>query len=379
MIEQIRTLMGYTLEEVREILDQELEPAAYSPVPHGADLTDIRPAWLTETLNRVFGMAGVGWAFSFAPEQMYVETDTDRKGRTKYHAVLRHLTFRYRLIVNDELVWSEAIPANGGSDNYDEAYATRGALTNALGAAASKIGWQISVYQGKRSHHTVQANVDPADIRLTFGKHNGETLGDVPAGYLGWLADNANAASLRNAAKRLLRQKHQGKGKRKAKSTKTKSTTTADPKPAPPASGKGASGNGNGVDPELTFGKHQGKHLSEVLAMGKDGRSYIKWLADRARNEQIKAAAHAMLTGNGDSDAPSDNGNGNGKGDDQGMPLAHAKAVELPFKTRSHPEYQGKTLGELERIEPELLDLLVEHGRVPAVKEAAAVIVAARA
>ena len=300
MFEKIRTLMGYTLEEVREILDQELEPAAYSPVPHGADLTDIKPAWLTETLNRVFGMAGVGWMFQFAPESMYVDADTDKKGRTKYHAVLRHLTFRYRVVINDELAWSEPIPANGGSDNYDEAYATRGALTNALGAAASKIGWQISIYQGKRSHHTVQANVDPADIRLTFGKHNGETLGNVPEGYLGWLADNANEASLRNAAKRLL-------GQSKRKKTKTQ-------KPAPQASGNGASGNGN-----------------------------------------------------------------NGNGADQGMPLAHAKAVELPFKTRSHPEYQGKTLGELEQIEPELLDLLVEHGRVPTVMEAAAVIVAARA
>jgi hypothetical protein len=300
MFDELNTLMGYTLAEVREILDRELEPAAYSPVPSGADLTDIKPAWLTETLNRVFGMAGVGWAFSFAPEHMRVTTDTDRKGRTVYHAVLKHLSLRYRVVVNDELVWSEPIPANGGSDNYDEAYATRGALTNALGAAASKIGWQISIYQGKRSHHTVQANVDPADIRLTFGKHNGETLGNVPEGYLGWLADNANEASLRNAAKRLL-------GQSKRKKTKTQ-------KPAPQASGNGASGNGN-----------------------------------------------------------------NGNGADQGMPLAHAKAVELPFKTRSHPEYQGKTLGELEQIEPELLDLLVEHGRVPTVMEAAAVIVAARA
>ena len=374
MFEKIRTLMGYTLEEVREILDQELEPAAYSPVPHGADLTDIKPAWLTETLNRVFGMAGVGWMFQFAPESMYVDADTDKKGRTKYHAVLRHLTFRYRVVINDELVWSEPIPANGGSDNYDEAYATRGALTNALGAAASKIGWQISIYQGKRSHHTVQANVDPADIRLTFGKHNGKTLGDVPEGYLGWLADNANEASLRNAAKRLLGQSKRKKTKPQKPAPKAKS--------APKASGNG---NGNGADPELTFGKHKGKRLSEVMAMGEDGRSYIQWLADRARNEKIKAVAQAMLTGNG-SKAPSDNGNGggkgkgdNGNGNDQGMPLAHAKAVELPYGTRSHPEYRGKTLGELEQINPPLLDFLVDNGRMPAVMEAAAAIVAARA
>ena len=361
MFDELNTLMGYTLAEVREILDRELEPAAYSPVPSGADLTDIKPAWLTETLNRVFGMAGVGWAFSFAPEHMRVTTDTDRKGRTVYHAVLTHLSFRYRLMVNDELVWSEPIPANGGSDNYDEAYATRGALTNALGAAASKIGWQISVYQGKRSHRTVQADVDPAEIRLTFGKHQGETLGNVPSGYLGWLADNANEPGLRNAARRLLGRSKRDNGKQHAASSH----------PAPEAETAATTE----ADPVLTFGKHQGQRLSEILALGEDGRSYVQWLADRARDAQIKTAARAMLNGAAPAEEPDESSNG----DDQGMPLAHAQAVELPFGTRSHPEYRGKTLGELETLNPQLIDFLVDGGRVPAVMQAAQTIVAARA
>jgi hypothetical protein len=51
----------------------------------------------------------------------------------------------------------------------------------------------------------------------------------------------------------------------------------------------------------------------------------------------------------------------------------------LPFGTRSHPEYRGKTLGELETLNPQLIDFLVDGGRVPAVMEAAQTIVAARA
>ena len=372
MFDELNTLMGYTLAEVREILDRELEPTAYSPVPSGADLTDIKPAWLTETLNRVFGMAGVGWAFSFAPEHMRVTTDTDRKGRTVYHAVLKHLSFRYRVVVNDELVWSEPIPANGGSDNYDEAYATRGALTNALGAAASKIGWQISVYQGKRSHRTVQADIDPAEIRLTFGKHQGEPLGNVPPGYLGWLADNANAPGLRNAARQLLGRSKRGNGKQHA--------TSSDPAfEAESAAEEAESAAEADADPVLTFGKHQGQRLSEILALGEEGRSYVQWLVDRARDAQIKAAARAMLNGAAPATEPDTSPANPSNGDDQGMPLAHAQAVELPFGTRSHPEYRGKTLGELETLNPQLIDFLVEGGRVPAVMEAAQTIVAARA
>ena len=47
------------------------------------------------------------------------------------------------------------IYATGGSDNTDPEYALKGAITNAIGNAASKIGFQESVFMGKRSHHNV--------------------------------------------------------------------------------------------------------------------------------------------------------------------------------------------------------------------------------
>ena len=45
--------------------------------------------------------------------------------------------------------------ASGGSDNDVEAYAMSGAITNAIGKAASNLGFQESVYLGKRDHRTV--------------------------------------------------------------------------------------------------------------------------------------------------------------------------------------------------------------------------------
>jgi hypothetical protein len=39
----MKTLMGLTLAQLQERLDAELPADAYSPVPGGADLTDIDP------------------------------------------------------------------------------------------------------------------------------------------------------------------------------------------------------------------------------------------------------------------------------------------------------------------------------------------------
>ena len=45
---------------------------------------------------------------------------------------------------------------------------------------------------------------DPADVVLTFGKHKGKKLRDVPEDYIQWLADKANDQWMRDAAKELL-------------------------------------------------------------------------------------------------------------------------------------------------------------------------------
>ncbi|WP_213997013.1 DUF3820 family protein [Tepidanaerobacter syntrophicus] len=68
--------------------------------------------------------------------------------------------------------------------------------------------------QGNPTENTYNPKVDdPAeDIVLTFGKHKGKKLGDVPEDYIQWLADNANDQWMRDAAKELLSRPLSGHG-----------------------------------------------------------------------------------------------------------------------------------------------------------------------
>ncbi|MCJ7435851.1 MAG: hypothetical protein MUO77_20415, partial [Anaerolineales bacterium] len=139
------------------------------------------------------------------------------------------------------------IDASGGSDNDVEAYAMKGSITNALGHASSNIGFQESVYLGKRSHKTVgktttpasaakaaapaaskpapkaakpaakseapapvvPAENDPAGFVIQVGQRAGQKLGDQEHKVIEWYANSMKAssdqqASLQNAARSLL-------------------------------------------------------------------------------------------------------------------------------------------------------------------------------
>ena len=50
----------------------------------------------------------------------------------------------------------------------------------------------------------IQKVDNPADVVLTFGKHKGKKLGDVPEDYIQWLSEKANDQWMRDAAKELL-------------------------------------------------------------------------------------------------------------------------------------------------------------------------------
>lgn len=152
------TLTGLTLAEAGVILDEELPASAYKPVPGGADLTDINPNHMRRVLNDVFGLCGYGWGYKYSPDHVHTHTDvrTKRNGDeyTVIVAVVKYLEFWYKL-QNGEVLEICAVPATGSSDNSNDAYALKGALTNAIGNAASNIGFQLSVYLGNRSHRTV--------------------------------------------------------------------------------------------------------------------------------------------------------------------------------------------------------------------------------
>lgn len=222
-IKEFKTLTGLTLDEVATRLDAELPGDAYKAVPGGADLTDIDPNYMRKTFNEVFGMCGVGWGYKFSPADLHTEIENRPRSsggtRRVYVAALLHLTFWYRLVTGNgngaSINGLHEVDASGGSENDVEAYAMKGAITNALGQAASNLGFQQSVYLGLRSHKTVGGRktaksapksapvaaskpasatkpapvapqtVAPADdltrFLVSIGKRAGKTLGEVYA------------------------------------------------------------------------------------------------------------------------------------------------------------------------------------------------------
>ena len=243
-IKNHKTLTGMLLESVAARLDAELPKDAYKAVPGAADLTDIDPNYMRKILNEVFGLCGIGWGYKYSSADMHTEIEERKRSsgqgtRRVYVATLRHLTFWYKLSDDDGNVVTCEIDASGGSDNEIEAYAMKGSITNALGHAASNIGFQESVYLGKRSHKTVgQAAVtakavvpavaksaatskaarhaapapdggDPASFVIQVGQRAGQKLGDQDRTVIEWYANSMKAGSdqqtaLQNAARSLL-------------------------------------------------------------------------------------------------------------------------------------------------------------------------------
>jgi uncharacterized protein (DUF3820 family) len=365
----IVTLTGYSMAEAFRRLDEELEPAAYAPVPGGPDLTDIKPAWLTAALNEVFGIAGHGWWFDYEQTDLFVEPvvqETRNGERELYRAALDRIEFYYRLVVNEQEQVVGPILANGGSENEKREYAVRGAITNALGAAASKLGWQLSVYQGKRSHATI-AEEHPAAVVIPFGKFKGQTLGQVAAsepGYLAWLAENARTDSLRAAAQALLEDGAE------PQATPPASPSPPHPQPQPSAPQARPRLGTRPADVEIPFGKFKGQTLGEVIAQE---RGYVEWLARNARKPVVKTAAQRMLE-----QVPGTESQETPEAVPSKESLAQALQVQLPFGTRNHPEYKGQTLGELEQRDPQLIRWLADKSKNPALRGAAGAIVAAR-
>lgn len=227
-IKSTHTLTGLTLEEAQKKLDEQLPSDAYKPVPGAADLTDIDPNYMRKVLNEVFGLCGLGWGYSYEPSDMLVEIEerAGRNGKRRLHvATLKHLRFWYKVIGSDGQAQICQIDASGGSDNEVEGYAMKGAITNALGNAASNIGFQESVYLGKRSHKTVAktpakaaastpaskkavqvaakdgtveapvANADPDGYVIQIGQRAGKKLGEQPREIIEWYANSMPAGS----------------------------------------------------------------------------------------------------------------------------------------------------------------------------------------
>ncbi len=172
----LKTLTGLTLAELAAKLDEQLPADAYKAVPGGADLTDIDPNYMNRMLNEVFGLCGIGWGYDYNPDAIEL-----RSGEKRMFATVSKLTLWYKL-TDGEVMHVFEVQATGGNDNSVMQYAMKGAITNAIGNAVSKIGFQESVYLGKRDHRTVKSG-KPVQSKPALSKAEGPagTNGAKPA------------------------------------------------------------------------------------------------------------------------------------------------------------------------------------------------------
>jgi len=332
-VEHFKTLTGLTVEAARARLDEELPRNAYKRIPGGADLTDINPGYMRKTLNDVFGICGVGWGYSYSPSDLHVSYDGS--GQKAVSATLFHLVFWYKLTDGENVLTLE-IPATGGSENRNASFAMKGALTNAIGNAASNVGFQESVYMDRRSHATVGRK--PA--QATFGA-GGNNRGNSSKG------GNTNNGGNGNNG-------------------------TGGGVTIPPVSEE-TTARARAV--EIDFGKYGKDGPTTLGAILDEDPDYVTgYLAQRSQDEKVKAAALYLAQ----LDRPSASGNGNGGNGRSALTIEEALAVTMPFGTRDNPGFKGQTLGHIEGIAPDMLDWLAEKARSPKLRQAAEVVVAAR-
>lgn len=163
LLASTKTLTGVSLSDLPALLDEELPKSAYKAIPGATYLTDIDPAYMRDKFNQLFGISGFGWGYSYSSESVSLSKEgvVRKRGQSGqytediFYAQLLELTLWYKLEDADGTITRHEIPATGASDNKVAAYALKGAITAALGNAASNLGWQKSVYMGKRSHKTV--------------------------------------------------------------------------------------------------------------------------------------------------------------------------------------------------------------------------------
>lgn len=131
---------------------------------------------------------------------------------------------------------------------------------------------------------------DPASVVLTFGKHQGKTLGQLMTeapDYVRWLADSAKDPAIQQAAKALL------------EDGAPRPEIATQPGP-PPAERSGPNPPVHLAAPppdspeSMVFqrGKHQGKTYAQVL---QEDRQYLEWFAVNADQMAHRAAAQAVL------------------------------------------------------------------------------------
>lgn len=163
---------------------------AQKPITTGRlkGFTDINPVWRFKRLTEVFGPCGCGWKYVITDKQIV-------PGASGELAAFVDILLYYRDPESGE--WSEGVPGFGGSmfvaseknglHTSDECF--KMALSDAIGTACKTLGMSAGIYFSRdRSKYTgapddpeikMETVEDAAGFVFVFGKHKGETVGDV--------------------------------------------------------------------------------------------------------------------------------------------------------------------------------------------------------
>lgn len=161
------TLTGFKPDDALRKMQSVLPASAYKKIDGVAmDLTDVDPAYLTEYANLVFGMVGMGWWYDFDEPNVSAEVRVNKSKQeyTIYTVTIKKFKLFYRLIDsqgNDRV--SAPIFASGEAENQKQGWAIRGAITNAINAAFSKLEWQMPVYKNEVTHKNAAKMQDHSD------------------------------------------------------------------------------------------------------------------------------------------------------------------------------------------------------------------------
>lgn len=147
-LNKLKTLTGMTWEEVKAKMQEKLPDDAYKPIEGvaGNTLTDIDSAYMIEVITECFGPCGIGWGLSYPPEQVQILDQGFEAKQSRFLVSINHAEFWY-MMGDPEKPYS--ITTSGGSTNKLIAFAIKGASTSAIGAAVSRLLFQLDVYKGK--------------------------------------------------------------------------------------------------------------------------------------------------------------------------------------------------------------------------------------
>jgi len=179
MLDEYKTLTGMTFNEVLRKMGEVLPPQAYKEIQgQGVALTDIDPNYLTPVLVKCFGLPGAGWWYDYDASLVHHDRETKVNRNNKEYTIVEvgipKFSLWYRYVDADgNICVSEPIVANGASDNRNLSYAMKGALTNALSQAVTKMLWQLLVYQGKLDHKNAGAKYKAQKERSNKDNSNG--------------------------------------------------------------------------------------------------------------------------------------------------------------------------------------------------------------